>query len=129
MLIYVEDGVPGPGVLLVARVGSRCEVWVVAGGYSITFNPWNNPVETPLPISNLDLGCGERLFSRTWSTHACSIPDGFWRSNRDNKQKIGNEKAEGCRYLQKEYQLARTLLKNDDSLAFGFVMRVMSGEW
>lgn len=70
-MIYVERGVPGPGVLVV-RVGSRWEVWAGAGGWSIICNPWKNPwvlvvvvvVEPPLPVLALDLGSGERACSR-----------------------------------------------------------------
>jgi hypothetical protein len=47
----------------------------------------------------------------------------------NNKQKIGNEKAEMCRYLRKEYQLARTLLKNGDIfLAPGIVTRKVKSD-
>ena len=66
-MIYVERGVPGPGVLVV-RVGSRWEVWVGAGGESIIWNPWKNPwvvvEESPLPGLALDMGSGERVCPR-----------------------------------------------------------------
>lgn len=72
-MIYVERGVPGPGVLVV-RVGSRWEVWAGAGGESIICNPWKNPwvvvvvvvveVESPLPGLALDMGSGERVSTR-----------------------------------------------------------------